>query len=146
MALKTRLRKTAMAAATMAAVVGCSHAVATQREAVARVDAGTALNARSGIYRVADATVTLEKVVSLPRGQIGLRFSFVSDSPNCCSLFPRLGLASGPSGVPPSPSTTVVILRSDIASDGTLEMRLSEGGRSTVPFTIDFRQLGAQLP
>jgi hypothetical protein len=90
--------------------------------------------------------VTLVKVVSLPRGQIGLRFSFLSDSPNCCSLFPRLALQPDPSGVPPNPSTTVVIPRSDIASDGTLQMRLSKGGASTIPFTIDFLQLGAQLP
>ncbi len=124
----------------------CSHTISTQGEAVARIDSGAALNTRPGNYRVSDVRVTLDKIVSLPDNEFGLRFSFVSDSVNCCSLFPRIALAPGPSGEREVPFTDVVIRSSDIGADGTLEMRLSENGGSTVPFTIDLRGLGVPLP
>jgi hypothetical protein len=141
-------RKLMAGAATLAvalSVSACSHAVTTQGDAVARINSGTALNARPGTYQIADVRVTLVKVVSLPDDELGLRFSFVSNSPNCCSLFPRVALAAGPSGERAVPSTEVVILRSDVKADGTLEMQLSEKGGSTVPFTINLGQLGVSL-
>jgi hypothetical protein len=128
------------------ALSACSHPLLTQDDAVARIDSGTALNTRSGTYRVADVRVTLTKVVSLPDDQVGLRFSFDSTAHDCCSLFPRIALASGSSGAKAVPSTSVVIRSSDIAADGTLAMRLSTNGETTVPFTIDLRLLGVRVP
>jgi hypothetical protein len=128
------------------ALSACSHSPLTQDDAVARIDSGTALNTHSGTYRVADVRVTLVKVVSLPDHQVGLRFSFDSTAPNCCSLFPRIALASGSSGAKAVPSTSIVILSSDIAADGTLEMRLSKSGGTTVSFTINLRRLGVRVP
>src|SRR4051794_21033765 len=73
---------TARIAAIVAAMTltACSHAVTTQAGASAAIDSGTALNARPGAYRVADVDVALEKVVSLPGDELGLRFSFDSES------------------------------------------------------------------
>jgi len=85
--------------------------------------------------------VTLVKVVPLPDDDLGLRFAFDSSSTTCCSLFPRLSLASD--GLP---STSVVVRRSDVTIDGILDMRLSENGGSTVPFRIDLARLGVPFP
>jgi hypothetical protein len=128
------------------ALSACSNPLRTQDDAVTRIDSGTALNTHSATYSVAGIRVTLEKVVSLPNDWLGLRFSFDSATPNCCSLFPRIALAPGASGARAVPSTSVVIARSDVASDGTIEMRLSNNGGSTVPFTIDLRRLGVRGP
>jgi hypothetical protein len=123
----------------------CSHRVLTEDDAVTGIDSGSALNARPGAYRVSDVRVTLVKVVSLPDERLGLRFSFKSNSPGCCSVFPRIALAPGRSGNHPFPTTSIVIPTSSIAADGSLRMRLSESGGATVPFTIDLRALGVSV-
>jgi hypothetical protein len=134
---------TANLSARIAAIVAamtltaCSHAVTTQADAAAAIDSGAALNAKPGAYRVSDVDVTLEKVVSLPDDELGLRFSFESDSPGCCSIFPRIALMSGPDA-----STDVVIPTSAIDDEGTVAARLSDGHHATAGFTIDLRALG----
>jgi hypothetical protein len=135
-----------MTLATILALPACSHPVIKQDDAVARIDSGEALNARPGTYRVADVKVTMLKIVTLPGDMLGLRFSFVSGSADCCSLFPRAVLDAGTSGERTAPSTTVVLPQSYVGADGTLAMRLSENGEKTVPFTIDLHALGVPLP
>src|SRR3954468_2058690 len=69
--------------------VACSEsAVLTQNDATAGIDAGAALNNDTPTYHVASVRLTLEKVVTLPDGMLGLRFSFGSRSPDCCAPFP----------------------------------------------------------
>jgi hypothetical protein len=142
----TRRTVVAVTIAVALALSACSHPVRTQDDAVAKIDSGAALNSRPGNYRVAGVQVTLVKVVSLPDNELGLRFSFDSASRDCCSLFPRIALATDPSGEQAVPSTSVVILKSDVKADGSLEMRLSNNGGSTVPFTVDLRELGVRPP
>ena len=136
----------ASAAFAMFALSACSRAVTTQDEAAARIEAGSALNARTGTYRVGDVEIELTKVVQLPGDELGLRFVFHSDSADCCSLFPRVALEPGGSANPVVPSRYVVILNSDINADGTLDMRLSEDGGSALLFLVDFKALNVALP
>jgi hypothetical protein len=135
--------RSARIAAIVAAVAltACSHAVTTQADAAAGIDSGAALNSEHGVYRVSDVDVTLEKVVSLPGDELGLRFSFASEPPGCCSIFPRIALASDPDAAPGAPSD-VVIPTAAIGDDGTVAARLSDGRHATAGFTIDLRALG----
>jgi hypothetical protein len=52
---------------------------------------------------------------------------------------------SGKFGEHAFPTTSVVIPTSSIAADGSLQMRLSEKGVATVPYTIDLRALGVSV-
>jgi hypothetical protein len=143
--VRTRARWAGLAAGVAAALLlaACSHAVTTQADAESRIDAGAALNARPGTYRVGRVTVRLEKVVSLPEDRLGLRFAFRSGSASCCSLFPRIALEQDPAASP-GPTPYVVILRSTV-DRGILRMRLSDQGGATVPFTMDLRRLRVRL-
>ena len=121
-------------------VSSCSHAVTTQSEAQARIESGTALNTKTGTYRLGDISVELTKVVRLPGDELGLRFAFHSDSPACCGVFPRVALEQDQ---PSEPGIyDVVILSSEVHADGMLNMRVSDGVRPTIPLTIDLRALG----
>jgi hypothetical protein len=147
-AVKAKTISVALALAVALTASACSHAVRTQSDAVAAIDAGIALNARPGTYRISDVTVSLAKVVALQDGMLGLRFSFDSDSATCCSLFPRVALPSDNSGQGVVPSTSVVVPTSDVAPDGTLKMTLWEGPGSgrTRSFTVDLSALDVSLP
>jgi hypothetical protein len=138
----TKLRARTAGIVAAVALTACSHAVTTQADAAARIDSGTALNTGPGAYRVSDVDVMLVKMVALPNDMLGLRFSFGSASPNCCGVFPRIALEQTPAGVARA-RTDVVIPGSAITSSGTIEMRLSERGHATVPFTVDLAAIGA---
>lgn len=123
----------------------CSRAVTTQVDAVASIETASAMNATTGTYLVGDVEVELVKVAQLPGDELGLHFLFHSSSQACCSVFPRVAFAPGLTGGAGRSSDYVVILNSDVRDDGTLDMRLSDGG-STVPFTVDLRALNVALP
>jgi len=123
--------------------VACSEsAVLTQNDATAGIDAGAALNNDTPTYHLASVRLTLEKVVTLPDGMLGLRFSFGSRSPDCCALFPRAALAGG-SGNPSASATDVVIPASDVTPNGVLPMHIwLRGTRHKPSFRIDLASLG----
>ena len=128
-------------AALMAA--SCVHRTSTitQDEASTRIENGAALNTTTATYHLADVQLTLEKVVALPQGMLGLRFSFGASSPDCCSLFPRAALMDS-SGQLPAPSTDIVVPASDV-QHGTLAMHMwIRGTDHKPPFTLDLASLG----
>jgi hypothetical protein len=115
--------------------------VTTQDEATARIGSGNALNATTATYHLSHVRLTLEKVVALPEGMLGLRFSFGDSAPDCCSLFPRVALMDS-AGRPAAPSTDIVIPASDL-HDGRLAMHMWIRGTShKPPFSVDLASLG----
>jgi hypothetical protein len=130
-----------LAALTAAACVHRASLI-TQDEAARRIDTGRALNTETVTYQLTRVQLTVDKVVALPNGMLGIRFSYGSASPDCCSVFPRVALQDG-SGNPTTSSTDIVIPASDIGPDGTLPMHLWLRGTDRKPsFLIDFRSLG----
>jgi hypothetical protein len=122
-----------------------TSSVITQGEAEAQIETGTALNTTTATYHLSHVRVTLEKVVSLPDGMLGFRFSLGSSSPACCSFFPRVALTDA--GVPgAAPTTDVVVLMSDIGPGGVLPMHMWLRGTDEKPsFGVDLAALGVPM-
>jgi hypothetical protein len=120
----------------------CSRpSLITQDEAEAQIERGAALNATTATYHLSHVRVTLEKVVSLPDGMLGFRFSLGTSSPDCCSFFPRVALAAGGAGA--APATDVVVPMSDVGPDGVLPMHMWLRGTKKKPsFEVDLASLG----
>ena len=123
--------------------VACSHgSLISQSDAEARIDSDTALNASTATYHLSHVRLTLEKVVALPDGMLGLRFSYRGDSPDCCRIFPFAALP-GSQGDPAAGSTDIVIPRSDVGADGILPMHLWIRATDEKPsFQVDLASLG----
>jgi hypothetical protein len=134
------LARWAAGVALAASLASCSHGVLSQADAASEIDAGSALNTHAGSYHAHGVDVTLVKVVSLPDEMLGLRFSFDSDLPQCCSVFPRIALSQGPDTDAHSSTEDIVVPVADI-EDGKLTMRLSDGASPTSPFTVDLAAL-----
>lgn len=119
----------------------CSHPSAmTQDDATSRIDSGAALNTQTARYHLAHIQLTLEKVVALPDGMLGLRFSFGASSADCCSLFPRAALTDSTRA---SASTDVVIPAADIRPNGVLPMHMWVRDTNQKPsFRVDLASLG----
>jgi hypothetical protein len=121
----------------------CVHRTSTitQDEASARISTGPALNTTTATYELADVRLTLEKVVALAEGMLGLGFSFGDASPDCCSLFPRAALA-GEGGAPSNP-TDIVIPAADAQANGKLPMHIWIRATGDNPsFKVDLPSLG----
>jgi hypothetical protein len=135
-----------------ASLTACSHhvPVSTEQEARARIDAGTALNSKTGHYTVGPIHVELVKVVQLPEGEIGMAFVTRSSSGSleaCCTIFPRVALARVPGDPPAGLSARVYVVEpgSDLVPDGTMDMRLfghDPGPKLLGSFTVDLSSLG----
>jgi hypothetical protein len=135
-----------------AGLIACSHdaTVSTEKEARARIEAGTALNSSTGHYTVGPIDVELVKVVQLPEGQIGMAFLMRSSAGSlkgCCEIFPHIGLARVPGDPAAGWSRHVYVLEpsSYLVSNGTMDMRLF--GHDPRPkllgtFTVDLSSLG----
>src|SRR4051812_39478519 len=125
--------RTCLLALAIVAATGCSHpSVITQGQAETQIEGGVALNTTTATYHLAHVRLTLDKVVSLPDGMLGLRFSFGSRSPDCCSLFPRAALTNDTGDVQ-TRTTEVVVPMSDIGPDGVLPMHLWLRGTTHKP-------------
>ena len=123
--------------------VACSHgSVINQGDAEARIDSDPALNTSTATYHLSHVRLTLEKVVALPDGMLGLRFSYGGDSSNCCRIFPFAALP-GSQDDPAAGSTHVVIPRSDAGASGVIPMHLWIRGTDEKPsFRVDLASLG----
>ena len=110
-------------------------------KAAAQIEAGIALNSRTVTYDFPDARVQLMKVVSLPEDELGLWVQpGYSDSPRCCSFFPRIALE--PSKGLIFPVRPVVISSSSVA-DGRVSMRMFDPDKGRrYPFTVDLAAIG----
>ncbi len=149
-------RKRPMAALLVAAaaVTACSHpvTVSTEQEARARIDAGTALNSKTGHYTVGPIDVELVKVVQLPEEEIGMAFVMRSSSGSleaCCTIFPRVALAraAGDPAAGLSAHVYVVEPSSSVTPEGTIDMRLfghDPGPKLLGSFTVDLSSLGVR--
>jgi hypothetical protein len=128
------------------AMASCSHDVLSQADATSGIDRGTAMNTQTGSYHVRNVDVTLEKVVSLSDGMLGLRFAFDSDLTDCCSLFPRADLSDDPIKETNTPPMTDVVVPAAYVQDGKLVMHLWDRNTShkSQAFTVDFAALGIQ--
>ena len=120
-----------------------SFAPRTEDEAAAQIEAGVALNARTATFDFPNARVQLMKVVSLPDDELGLWFSLDTESPGCCSFFPRLSLEPTKADLPVRP----VVISSASVADGRVSMRMidPDTGRR-YPFTVDLVAIGVQAP
>ena len=123
--------------------VACSHgSVINQGDAEARIDSDPALNTSTATYHLSHVRLTLEKVVALPDGMLGLRFSYGGDSPDCCRIFPFAALP-GSQDDSAAGSTVVVIPRSDAGASGVIPMHLWIRGTDEKPsFRVDLASLG----
>jgi hypothetical protein len=123
--------------------IACSHgSVIGQSDAEARIDSDAALNTTTATYHLSHVRLTLEKVVALPDGMLGLRFSYRGDSPDCCRIFPFAALP-GSQGDPAAGSTDIVVPRSDVGADGILRMHLWIRATDEKPsFRVDLAGLG----
>jgi hypothetical protein len=79
------------------------------------------------------------KVVSLPDDELGLWFGLHSDSPGCCSFFPRMSLERTESDLAIRP----VVVSSSSVADGRISMRMFDPDKSRMyPFTVDLAAIG----
>ena len=86
--------------------------------------------------------LTLEKVVALPDGMLGLRFSYGGDSSDCCRIFPFAALP-GSQDDPTAGSTDVVIPRPAAGAHGVIPMHLWIRATDEKPsFQVDLASLG----
>jgi hypothetical protein len=116
-----------------------SFAPRTENEAAAQIEAGIALNSRTVTYDFPEARVQLMKVVSLPEDELGLWFSLDSDSPRCCSFFPRIALEPTKADLPVRP---VVISLSSV-TDSRISMRMFDPDKGRrYSFTVDLAAMG----
>jgi len=123
--------------------VACSQgSVISQGDAEARIDGDAALNTSTATYHLSHVRLTLEKVVALPDGMLGLRFSYGGDSPDCCRIFPFAALP-GSQDDPAAGSTDIAIPRSDAGADGVIPMHLWIRATNEKPsFRVDLAGLG----
>ncbi len=122
-----------LAMSALVVLTGCSTpaGVTTQIGLHEQLESGVSLNSTSGHYRAGATEITLAKVVSLPKGQLGFRFVVSSPSlkGQCCSLFPQLGL----DGLNVTPM-----------SDGTYQVDVAEDPVSIAEGRIHFHLLGGR--
>jgi hypothetical protein len=137
-----------------AAVTACSHpvTVSTEQETRVRVDAGTALNSKTGHYTVGPIDVELVKVVQRPEEEIGMAFVMRSSPRSlggCCTIFPRVALAraAGDPAAGLSVHVYVVEPSSSVTSGATIDMRLvahDPGPKLLGSFTVELSALGVR--
>jgi hypothetical protein len=123
--------------------VACSHgSLISQSDAEARIDSDAALNTSRATYHLSHVRLTLEKVVALPDGMLGLRFSYGGDSSDCCRIFPFAALP-GSQDDPAAGSTDVVIPRPEAGANGVIPMHLWIRATDEKPsFQVDLASLG----
>ena len=123
--------------------VACSHgSLISQSDAEARIDSDAALNTSTATYHLSHVQLTLEKVVALPDGMLGLRFSYGGVSSDCCRIFPFAALP-GSQDDPAAGSTDVVIPRPDAGANGAIPMHLWIRATDEKPsFYVDLVGLG----
>jgi hypothetical protein len=123
--------------------VACSHgSVISRGDAEARIDGDAALNTSTATYHLSHVRLTLEKVVALPDGMLGLRFSYGGASSDCCRIFPSAALP-GSQDDPAASSTDVVIPSPDAGANGVIPMHLWIRATDEKPsFRVDLAALG----